>query len=114
MVEHQIRLLSRAFQIRFIALELHENEPILHILVQQDPTQDNTYVTDNAYVCLTVCLTGNEELFQQKVLEKLQFTIVRQLQIQNYCNKIVLEGSVCLNPSKSSSVSVRYLKSFFT
>ena len=76
--------------------------------------QDNTYVTDNAYVCLTVCLTGNEELFQQKVLEKLQFTIVRQLQIQNYCNKIVLEGSVCLNPSKSSSVSVRYLKSFFT
>ena len=23
-----------------------------------------TYVTDNAYVCLTVCLTGNEELFQ--------------------------------------------------
>ena len=26
--------------------------------------QDNTYVTDNAYVCLTVCLTGNEELFQ--------------------------------------------------
>ena len=76
--------------------------------------QDNTYVTDNAYVCLTVCLTGNEELFQQKVLEKLQFTIVRQLQIQNYYNKIVLEGSVCLNPSKSSSVSVRYLKSFFT
>ena len=39
--------------------------------------QDNTYVTDNAYVCLTVCLTGNEELFQKKVLEKLQFTIVR-------------------------------------
>ena len=77
-------------------------------------TQVYTYVTGNAYVCLTVYLTGNEELLEQNVLEKLQFTIVRYLQIQNYCNKIVLEGSVCLNPSKSSSVSVRYLQSFFT
>ena len=30
---------------------------------QQHIAQVYTYVTDNAYVCLTVCLTWNEELF---------------------------------------------------
>ena len=40
---------------------------VVQMFIQHNITirsQDNTYVTDNAYVCLTVCLTGNEELFQ--------------------------------------------------
>ena len=33
---------------------------ILRSCCDYDLAQDNTYVTDNAYVCLTVCLTGIE------------------------------------------------------
>ena len=41
------------------------------------PTQAYTYVTDNAYIRLTLQTHLDEELFRQNVLEELHITIIR-------------------------------------
>ena len=49
-----------------LAVKLNNKQDVFCVLYNRgyQDAQVYTYVTDNAYVCLPVCLTGNEELFE--------------------------------------------------